>query len=403
LKIAYFINHYPKVSHSFIRREILALESQGFEVQRIALRGWDGPLPDEADRREREHTHYVLERGALALVEPTLGVMLRRPIRFLRALRLAFKMSGGSDRPLGYHLVYLAEACCTLSWLSSFEASWIHAHFGTNSTDITMLVHVLGGPRFSFTAHGPEEFLRPVGLAEKIRRAAFVVAISSFGRSQLCLWAGPQDWHKIQIVHCGLERSFYEGTPSAPQTARRLVCVGRLATEKGQLLLIEATARLASKGLAFELVLAGDGPARRLLEDSIDRRGLQERVRLTGWISSEGVRAEILAARALVLPSFSEGLPVVLMEAMALHRPVLATYVAGIPELVRPGETGWLIPAASVDDLADAIEDCLGKSSEELQALADNGYQRAIARHSIDAQAAKLAALFRNPPTTASQ
>jgi len=225
--------------------------------------------------------------------------MLRRPIRFLRALRLAFKMARGSDRPLGYHLVYLAEACCTLSWLSSFGASWIHAHFGTNSTDITMLVHVLGGPRFSFTAHGPEEFLRPVGLGEKIRRAAFVVAISSFGRSQLCLWAGPQDWHKIQIVHCGLERSFYEGTPSAPQTARRLVCVGRLATEKGQL----------GRNLAMNFVLqppelnsariyagAGLGPVARDIGGKPLRGSAYKRTDCAGR-ARRGIR---LAAAALV-------------------------------------------------------------------------------------------------------
>jgi colanic acid/amylovoran biosynthesis glycosyltransferase len=145
-------------------------------------------------------------------------------------------------------------------------------------------------------------------------------------------------------------------------------------------------------------VLAGDGPARQLLEELIAGRGLQHRVRITGWISSDRVREEILAARALVSPSFSEGLPVVIMEAMALRRPVLATYVAGIPELVRPGETGWLFPAASLDELADAMEDCLTKAPQELQRMGENGYQRAIARHSIDAQAVQLAALFRDPP-----
>jgi glycosyltransferase involved in cell wall biosynthesis len=399
LKIAYFINHYPKVSHSFIRREILALERLGIEVQRIALRGWDGALPDEMDQRERERTCYVLRHGAVGLVAPTLAVLLFRPLRFLGALRLSVRMARDSDRPLAYHLIYLAEACRVLRWISTSGASWIHAHFGTNSTDITMLVHALGGPRYSFTAHGPEEFLRPVGLREKIRRAAFVVAISSFGRSQLYLWTHLQDWHKVQIVHCGVEPAFYEGTSPAPQAAQRLICVGRLATEKGQLLLIEAVAQLASKGLTFELVLAGDGPAREPLEELIRRRGLQSYVRITGWISSDSVRDEILAARALVLASFSEGLPVVIMEAMALRRPVLATYVAGIPELVRPGENGWLFPAASVADLAKAMEECLAKTPQDLQELGDNGFRRAIERHSIDAQAARLAALFRNPPT----
>jgi len=205
LKIAYLVNQYPKVSHSFIRREILALERLGLEVQRLALRGWEGPLPDEEDRREREQTRYVLRGGPLALVVPTLLALLRAPACFFTALRLSLKMARESDRALAYYLIYLAEACSILAWLRASGTCQIHAHFGTNSTDVAMLVNALGGPPYSFTVHGPEEFLRPIGLREKIRRSAFVVAISSFGRSQLCLWSQYGDWPKIRIVHCGLE------------------------------------------------------------------------------------------------------------------------------------------------------------------------------------------------------
>jgi glycosyltransferase involved in cell wall biosynthesis len=401
LKITYLVNHYPKVSHSFIRREILALERQGFEVQRLAIRGWEGPLPDAADRRERERTRYVLRDGPLALLVPTLLALLRSPTRFLAAVRLALKVARDSDRSRSYHLVYLAEACRILPWVHSFGARVIHAHFGTNSTDVAMLVSALGGPAYSFTAHGPEEFLRAVGLREKIRRSAFVVAISSFGRSQLCLWSQYEDWQKIKIVHCGLEPSFYDGAPGTPAVAPRLVCVGRLSAEKGQLLLIEAAARLANRGIAFELVLVGDGPLRAQLEEMIGKYGLKGSIRITGWISSSEVRQEMLAARVLVQPTFSEGLPVVIMEAMALCRPVLATFIAGIPELVRPGETGWLIPAASVDELASAIEDCLSAAPEILQRMGEMGHHRVIARHSIDEQATRLAALFREYGGTA--
>src|ERR1700693_5022640 len=189
LKIAYLVNQYPKVSHSFIRREILALERQGFEVQRLAIRGWEGPLPDAQDHRERERTRYVLRDGPLALLVPTLLALVRSPLRFLAAVRLALKVARESDRSRSYHLVYLAEACRILPWVRSFGAGLIHAHFGTNSTDVAMLVSALGGPAYSFTVHGPEEFLRPVGLREKVYRSAFVVAISSFGRSQLCLFS----------------------------------------------------------------------------------------------------------------------------------------------------------------------------------------------------------------------
>jgi colanic acid/amylovoran biosynthesis glycosyltransferase len=395
LKLAYFINHYPKVSHSFIRREIQALERQGFDVQRIALRGWDDSLPDSQDQSERERTRYVLQQGPWALIFPTLRAMFFSPLRFFAAVRLAIRMSHGSDRPLPYHLIYVAEACRMIPWLAEYGARHVHAHFGTNSTEVTMLAHVLGGPSYSFTAHGPDEFLRPMGLDEKIRRSKFAVAISSFGRSQLCLRSRYADWQKIKVVHCGLEKSFHEDAPTHPAVTPRLVCVGRLCEAKGQLLLVEAAARLAALGVPFELVLAGDGPMRQEIEKSIDKLGLRSQVRITGWISSSAVRDEILAARALVLPSFAEGLPVVIMEAMALRRPVLTTFIAGIPELVRHGKDGWLFPAGSVEELTDAMQDCLSKSAVELQRLGDAGYERVLERHSVDTEAGKLAVLFR--------
>lgn len=248
-----------------------------------------------------------------------------------------------------------------LPWLKSFGAQHVHAHFGTNSAEVAMLAHALGGPPYSFTAHGPDEFDKPefFGIGEKVRRAAFVVAVSSYGRSQLFRWVEHAHWPKIKVVHCGLESAFYS-VKSTPQTAApRFVCVGRLCEQKGQLLLIEAVHRLARKGIEFELVLAGDGEMRAQVEELIAQYGLTRKIQITGWISSDQVRQEILAARGLVLPSFAEGLPVVIMEAMALRRPVLTTYVGGIPELVRPGENGWLFPAGSIDELTAAIEDFL--------------------------------------------
>jgi len=397
LRIAYFINQYPKVSHTFIRREILALERQGFEVLRIALRGWDAELADSEDVREREHTRYVLQAGIVALMLAALGVLVTRPFRYLAALRLAVKMSWHADRPLPIHLFYLAEACLILPWLKEFGARHVHAHFGTNSAEVVMLVNVLGGPAYSFTVHGPTEFDKPqfLGIREKVHRSAFVVAISSYGRSQLYRWVEHAHWFKVKIVHCGLEPTFHQIEPTPPPLALRLVSIGRLCEAKGQLLLIEATHRLAQKGIMFELVLAGGGEMRKELEMLIAKYGLSDQVRITGWISSSQVREEILAARGIVMPSFAEGLPVVIMEAMALRRPVLTTYVAGIPELVRPGKDGWLVPAGSIDALTTAMEDFLTMSTEELKKMGDTAYQRVIERHSIDTEAAKLAVLFR--------
>jgi colanic acid/amylovoran biosynthesis glycosyltransferase len=401
LKIAYFVNQYPKVSHSFVRREILALERLGVSVERIALRGWDTETPDPEDRLERERTRYVLARGARALLLPTLRTALRAPVRFLMALRLALAVARESrDRSLPYHLVYLAEACLVLLWLRAAGIVHVHAHFGTNSAEVAMLANALGGPPFSFTVHGPEEFQQPMGLAEKVRRSAFVVAVSSYGRSQLYLRLPYADWPKANVVHCGLEKTFYD-VPAVPiPETPRLVCVGRLCEAKGQMLLVEAAAVLAARNLAFELVLVGDGPIRGALEQAIGRLGLGERVRITGWLSSTRVREEILAARALVLPSFAEGLPVVIMEAMALRRPVLSTYIAGIPELVIPGENGWLFPAGSLEELSRALEACLSAPAERLRILGDAAHTRVTERHSIDIEAAKLLQLFRATPAS---
>ena len=402
LKIAYFINQYPKVSHTFIRREILALERLGFSIQRIALRGWSETPLDPEDRQEQARTRYVLRQGVWGLPLPVLRTLFSSPLSLFLALRLAIRVCRRSDRRLLIHIVRVAEACRIMPWLRESEAQRLHAHFGTNSAEVAMYARCLGGPPFSFTVHGPEEFESPMGLAEKVREAAFVSAISSYGRGQLYLRCEAREWPKIHIVHCGLEPSFRQATAVEAPESRRLICVGRLCEAKGQLLLVEATARLRAKGIKLDLVLAGDGPLRTEIESAIERHGLGDTVRITGWIASESVRDEILAARALVLPTFAEGLPVVIMEAMALRRPVLSTFIAGIPELVRGGENGWLFPSGSLHELAAAMEDCLSRPAAEIRRMGDAAYERVIERHSIDVEAAKLADLFRASTPTAS-
>jgi colanic acid/amylovoran biosynthesis glycosyltransferase len=398
MRIAYLVNQYPTVSHSFIRREILALERRGVEVVRISLREWDAGLLDAENQLEHERTRYVLREGAPALLLALGRMLFTRPVPLLRALALAFRMGWRGERSLPVHFIYLAEACRIEPWLRAEGIQHLHAHFGTNSAEVAMLVHALGGPRWSFTIHGPKEYdnVQLLGLAEKIRRCTFVVAISSFGRSQLYRLVGHQHWSKVRVVHCGLEPAFFAAAASPPPPARRLVCVGRLCEQKGQLLLVEASHRLAMRGVVFDLVLAGDGELRAEIEASISRHKLQGRVRVTGWISGAEVREQILASRALVLPSFAEGLPIVLMEAMALRRPVISTFVAGIPELVQSGNTGWLVPAGDVEALVDAMQACLEARAETLIRMGDAAQKRVLKRHSVDTAAAQLAKLFQS-------
>jgi colanic acid/amylovoran biosynthesis glycosyltransferase len=396
MRIAYLINQYPKISHSFIRREIQALERQGVSVMRIAVRGWNDALVDNDDAQERERTRYVLQGGGLGLIVAFLRLLLVRPVRLFQALTLVVKIARRAERPLPVHLVYLAEACKIFFWLREQKIEHLHAHFGTNPAEVAMLTHVLGGPRWSFTVHGPEEFDKPqfICLAEKVMRSTFVVAVSSYGRSQLYRLVDHAYWPKVHVVHCGLDRKFLDDFPVQPIPTRRFVCVGRLCEQKGQLLLLEAARLLAVKGMDFELVLAGDGEMRTEVDAWIGDHKLQSVVRVTGWISGDQVRSELLAARALILPSFAEGLPMVIMEAMALRRPIISTFIAGIPELVRPGEHGWLVPAGDVEALVEAIRTCIYTSKDVLTVMGDAGRERVLRLHDVDKVAPQLVRLF---------
>lgn len=396
MKIAYLINQYPQTSQSFIRREINALESQGFHVDRFTLRTWDQQVVDPGDIDEKNKTRVVLGVGAVGLVMALFKTLFSRPKRFFGGLKLAFRMGKGGEKGRLYHLIYLAEAAVLVKWLAQAGSEHVHAHFGTNSATVAMLVRELGGPPYSFTCHGPEEFDRPLTLklGEKIARAAFVVAVSEYGRSQLFRWCSHVHWSKIHVVHCGVDAAFLTGSFPPVQDVRRLVCVGRLAEQKGQLLLVEAAAQLKQRGVEFELHLVGDGPMRNEIEGLIESHGLSG-IRITGWMSNQAVREELLAARAMILPSFAEGLPVVAMEALALGRPVLSTYVAGIPELVEPQVTGYLVPAGSATHLAETIDQVLREEIAVLRAMGSNGMQRVAQSHDARLEAVKLGNLFK--------
>jgi len=394
MKLAYFTNQYPKVSHSFIRREILALEEMGHSVERFALRSDETELVDPADLSEFKKTFYVLSEPKVTIILLGLGVFLRHPIKLVATLLFALKLGFRSDRGILRHIIYLLESCVLLKWQQAKGIEHIHAHFGTNSTVVVMFAYLLGGSGYSFTVHGPEEFDKPefISLAEKIKHSRFVVAISSYGKSQLFRWIPSEQWLKIKVVRCGLDVEFLADKGAAePNLSNQLVCVGRLCEQKGQLLLLESMKALKDGGINCHLVLAGDGPMRSEVENRILDYGLTEQVTITGWISSAQVKQILIDSRGLVLPSFAEGLPVVIMEALALYRPVITTYVAGIPELVKNDKNGWLIPAGDVDALTSAMKQLLPVDSDKLLAMGRNGHEAVNKQHNIEIEAAKLA------------
>ncbi len=397
MRVAYLVNQYPSISHTFVRREIEGLERLGIQVEPFSVRPMDAnALPDPKDKLEVERTHALLAHGAKALLPAITRVAASRPDRFARAQALTVRTGMRSDRGLARNFAYLGEACALLEELEKREVDHVHAHFGTNSAAVAMLAHELGGPGYSFTVHGPEEFDKPdlLALREKIARSRFVVGVSSFGRSQLYRYCDAASWGKVHVVRCGVDASYVAEAPTPVPDRPRLVSVGRLCEQKGQLLLVEAAALLKNEGRTFELVLVGDGPMRPDVEAVIKREGLEKHVQITGWASGEVVRRHIEDARAFVLPSFAEGLPVVIMEALGRARPVISTYIAGIPELVQNELCGWLVPAGSVEEVARAMRSALDTPQARLTEMGLAGRERVNAMHDANKNAAALLKLF---------
>ena len=397
MRVAYLINQYPQASQTFIRREIHALEKRGVTIERFSVRRNPVPLVDDRDKAEQSRTRVVLDVGAIGLVGAVLRTIVTRPIHAARGVANAIRLGTGSHAGLIKHLVYFAESCVLLRWFEQSKIDHVHCHFGTNSTMVALLARLMGGPPYSFTSHGPEEYDKPeaLSLPEKVHHSKFVVAISEFGASQLYRWCRYEDWPKVKLIRCGVDEMFLRnGHATPPPSAARILNVGRLDPSKGQLFLIEAAGKLAAEGMKFQLRLVGDGSMRPELERAIERLNLKDHVRLAGWMSNDQVRQEMINSRAMVLPSFAEGLPLVIMESLALHRPVLSTYVAGIPELVTPGVCGWLVPPGSADGLAGAMREVLTAPVERLAAMGEAGAARVAERHDVEKEAAKLAELF---------
>jgi glycosyltransferase involved in cell wall biosynthesis len=258
-----------------------------------------------------------------------------------------------------------------------------------------MLIRELGGPPFSFTVHGPDEFDAPIALAipEKVARALFVVAITNFCKAQLQRWSFVDDWRKIEVVRSGVPEEFFKSatpTPDAPE----LLTIGRLGAQKGHMTLLAAIRRVVDQRIDVRLVVAGDGELRKTLEAEVDRLNLAGVVELIGAVSERQVRDRLASCRVLVMASYAEGLPGVIMEAMAMQRAVVATAVNGIPELVFPGRNGWLAPAGDPRGLSDAIVEALRMPIDQLRTMGRAAQEDARSRHHLDTTIREMCSLF---------
>jgi len=395
--IGYLTSLYARAADTFIRNEVLELRRRGHVVHTFSIRG---PAREEgvsdAVRGEQATTDYILQQRASRLVGRFVSELVLHPGPVLAAARLAWQTCPPGLRAVIWHLAYLVEAAYLAGRIRAKGIEHLHDHIGTNSATVAMLAARIAGIPWSMTVHGPVEFDAPErwALGRKIELAAFTACVSSFGRSQCMIWAPTQAWPRIHVVRCGLDETFL-GAVAAPIPAEpRFVSIGRLCEQKGQLLLLDAVARLAEEGVRCELDLIGDGPLRGILEDRIDALGLKASVRLLGWKDASEVRTALLRSRALILPSFAEGLPIVIMEALALGRPVIATWIAGIPELVLDRVNGWLVPAGAEGPLVAAMRQVVQAAGSSLEQMGRAGAERVRARHDLRVQGAQLERLM---------
>lgn len=397
-KVGYVVNQYPKTSHSFIRREIQELERQGVSVVRFSVRDTEGDFEDVNDADEYTKTNIILNSSIISALKKLVKYFVSSPALFCKTLFYSFQLGWKSEAGLLKHIVYFIEAVVLSEWTTEKKVNHLHSHFGTNSTTVAMLASQMANITFSFTVHGPEEFDKPnfIALPEKIKRAKFVIAITSYCKSQLFRLVESQYWNKIHIVRCGLDQKFFNPQAITNKEAEQniVVCIGRLCEQKGQELLIRAFAKVRDNHIPFKLKLIGDGDKRDSIERLIESHSLNEHVTLMGWQDEATIINEICHAKFTVLPSFAEGLPVSIMESMALKKPVLSTYIAGIPELIISDQNGWLVPAGDVDALSSKLETILSLDSNEITQIGLKARTAVGLNHNINTEATKLKNLF---------
>ena len=398
-KIAYLTGEYPRATDTFIQREVAALRELGWDVQTCSIRrtGPDHHVgPEQVAEAAATFNVISQAKSPIRFLRAKFRA-LRTPGRLFRALALAWRTSPPGFRAHLFQMFYLAEAMVLTDELQRQGVTHLHNHIAKASCTVAMLTSELSGIPYSFTLHGPDIFFEPIHwrLDEKIARAQFVACISDFCRSQAMAFSASAHWDKLHIVHCGIEPERYEPRQHLKGQAH-LLFVGRLAGVKGVPLLLSAIEELGDSVPGLRLTVVGDGPDRQVLEEQA--KALGDRVSFVGYKSQAEVAALLAKSDALVLPSFAEGVPVVLMEAMAAGLPVITSRIAGIPELVKHGESGLLTAPGNLAQLTTALREILTEP-ETRQKMGQLGRARVLADFNSKEEAARLSSLIQTYAT----
>jgi glycosyltransferase involved in cell wall biosynthesis len=394
-RMAYLVSRYPEVSHTFILREVVALRALGFSIHVASIN--EPVVLTEEERGEAARAYYVKREGAARAVLAQLMFLAASPIAYGRALRCALGLGRTELRALLYHLLYFVEAVLVARWMKREGLQHLHVHFATPAASVALIVTQLCPVTMSITVHGPDEFYDVFrhNLPEKIARAKFLFAIGNFARSQLMKLSPPECWGRFDVVPLGVDPARFAPRPDPGDAAPfEILCVGRLVPAKGQHVLLAAAARLHRECRSILVRFIGDGPDRAALERDARQRGLDDCVRFEGAVSQDRIVDFYRRAAIFALPSFAEGIPVVLMEAMAMEIPCVTTFVNGIPELIRDTSDGLLVPPSDDVALAAAIA-CLMDDGALRKRLGASARLRVVERYNLARNVERLADTFR--------
>lgn len=398
VRLAYLVSQYPAISHTFVLREVRTLRDAGFDIQVASINAPDRPRSGltAEEQEEAAATFYVKRSGPVGAIRGLILAFLENPVSWFRGLGHALSLGGSDVKKLLYGLFYFTEAILIGQWMRANDLSHLHVHFATPASTVGLIATRVFPITVSITVHGPDEFYDAPGyrLAEKIAGSAFLCCIGTYARSQLMKLSPFVEWAKFELSPLGVDPDAFSPRPTpTSDDAFEVLCVGRLVPAKGQHVLISAVARLVREGRPIRLRLVGDGPDRASLEADVANRGISDNVVFEGAVNQDRIRELYAQAHVFALASFAEGIPVVLMEAMAMEIPCVTTCITGIPELIRDEVDGLLVSPSDEDALAGALARLMDEP-EFAEKLGKDGRRRVQEKYDLQRNTMRLGEIF---------
>lgn len=403
-KVAYVMTHYPRVALTFIAGEVDVVERHGGRIVPIVVNAPGAEDLTTEEARERQRRSLYLKASPMRLLGATLAAFAAHPIKFTKLKLTAIRSARTDVGLMARRLIHLCYGALAARHCREQGVTHLHAHFGQVPATIAWfaaeIMNFRRGERatWSFTIHGFQDFVDEAlaRLDLKAASASFVIGISDFTRSQLCRVSDPRYWDRFHVVRCGIDlQAFALRTPRPMRSVPRIIIVGRLSPEKGHVILLDAVSKLARRGVAVEVEIVGGGPFEQPIRREEAELGIGDRVIHSGELLADEVARRLADADIFCMASFSEGLPISIMEAMAVGVPVVTTWISGIPELARDGVTAMTVPPGDSDALADAIERLV--SDEALRERLVVAGRAAVERmHERETNGAVMAGMFRD-------